>query len=185
MRKAKNFGRGADLFLDLGAFDPGQFQRKAHVFGHGQMRVKRIVLEHHGDVAFLGRKVVDHPVPDPNRARGDVLKPGETVTPPQALARKLRDVRRFEGALKGCVTAELTQGEYDSLVSLAYNVGADAVCKSTMVRLHNAGQHAEACAQFDRWNYFQGRDCRDPANRCTGLVKRRADERAQCEGTGP
>ncbi len=116
---------------------------------------------------------------------GQALKPGETVTPPQALARKLRDVRRFEGALKGCVTAELTQGEYDSLVSLAYNVGADAVCKSTMVRLHNAGQHAEACAQFDRWNYFQGRDCRDPANRCTGLVKRRADERAQCEGTGP
>lgn len=113
---------------------------------------------------------------------GQALKPGETVTPPQALARKLRDVRRFEGALKGCVTAELTQGEYDSLVSLAYNVGADAVCKSTMVRLHNAGQHAEACAQFDRWTYYQGRDCRDPTNGCRGQVTRRADERAQCEG---
>lgn len=113
---------------------------------------------------------------------GQALKPGETVTPPQALARKLRDVRRFEGALKGCMTAELTQGEYDALVSLAYNVGADAVCKSTMVRLHNAGQHAEACAQFDRWTYYQGRDCRDPANRCGGQVTRRVDERAQCEG---
>lgn len=113
---------------------------------------------------------------------GQALKPGEAVTPPQALARKLRDVRKFEGELKGCVTAELTQGEYDSLVSLAYNVGAGPVCASTMVRLHNAGQHAQACAQFDRWTMYQGKDCKDPANRCSGLAKRRAAERALCEG---
>lgn len=116
------------------------------------------------------------------RADGSAVQPGDRTTPPQALAQKLRDVRQFEGALKGCITAELTQGEYDSLVSLAYNVGADAVCKSTMVRLHNARRHAEACAQFDRWTFYQGKDCRDPANRCGGLVKRRADERAMCEG---
>ena len=113
--------------------------------------------------------------------RGQALKPGDTTNPTQALAKKLRDVRQFEGALKQCVTAELTQGEYDSLVSLAYNVGADAVCKSTMVRLHNQGKHAEACAQFDRWTFYQGKDCRDPANRCSGLAKRRAEERAMCE----
>jgi lysozyme len=53
-----------------------------------------------------------------------------------------------------------------------------------MVRLHNAGQHAEACAQFYRWLFFHGKDCRDPANRCAGLPKRRAQERATCEG-GP
>lgn len=113
--------------------------------------------------------------------QGQPLKPGDTTTPPQALAKKLRDVRTFEGSLKQCVTAELTQGEYDSLVSLAYNVGADAVCKSTMVRLHNQGKHAEACAQFDRWTFYQGKDCKDPANRCSGLAKRRAEERAMCE----
>lgn len=118
-------------------------------------------------------------------AQGKPLKPGEAITPPKALEQKLRDVRHFEGALKGCVTAPLTQGEYDSLVSLAYNVGADAVCKSTMVRLHNQGKHAEACAQFDRWTIYQGKDCRDPANRCSGLAKRRAAERATCEGAAP
>lgn len=113
--------------------------------------------------------------------QGQPLKPSDTTTPPKALAKKLRDVRTFEGSLKQCVTAELTQGEYDSLVSLAYNVGADAVCKSTMVRLHNQGKHAEACAQFDRWTFYQGKDCKDPANRCSGLAKRRAEERAMCE----
>lgn len=115
-------------------------------------------------------------------AQGQPLKPGEATTPPKALEQKLRDVRKFEGALKGCVTAELTQGEYDSLVRLAYNVGSQSVCASTMVRLHNQGRHAEACAQFDRWTFFQGKDCKEPANRCSGLAKRRADERAMCEG---
>lgn len=113
---------------------------------------------------------------------GQPLKPGEAVTPPQALARKLRDVRKSEGALQECVTAELTQGEYDSLVRLAYNVGPAAVCGSRMVKLHNADKHAEACAEFDRWTYYQGKDCKIPANRCGGLVKRRAEERAMCEG---
>lgn len=116
------------------------------------------------------------------RPDGSPVRLGDTISPPAAIALKLRDVRQFEGALRGCVTAPLTQGEFDSLVSLAYNVGAESVCKSTMVRLHNAGRHAEACAQFDRWTFFQGKDCRDPANRCSGLAKRRSAERAMCEG---
>jgi lysozyme len=116
------------------------------------------------------------------RPDGSPVQMGDTTRPPQALALALREVRQFESALQRCVTAPLTQGEYDSLVSLAYNVGADAVCRSTMVRLHNAGQHAQACAEFDRWTFFQGKDCRDPAHRCGGLVKRRESERAKCEG---
>lgn len=116
------------------------------------------------------------------RPDGTPVRMGDTTTPPQALQQKLRDIRSFEGALKGCVTSPLTQGEYDSLVDLAYNVGPAAVCGSTMVRLHNEGKHTEACAQFDRWVFFQGKDCRDPANRCGGLVTRRARARAVCEG---
>lgn len=116
---------------------------------------------------------------------GSAVKPGDKTSPPQALGQALRDVRKFEGALKDCPAlagAELTQGEYDSLVHLAYNVGADAVCKSTMARLHAAGQHADACAQFDRWTMYRGRDCRVRTNNCYGLVERRANERAMCEG---
>jgi lysozyme len=116
------------------------------------------------------------------RPDGSPVQMGDTTRPPQALALALREVRHFENALQRCVTAPLTQGEYDSLVSLAYNVGADAVCRSTMVALHNAGLHAAACAEFDRWTFFQGKNCRDPAHRCGGLVKRRQSERAKCEG---
>jgi len=63
----------------------------------------------------------------------DGVKPGDTISPPKALERKLRDVQAFEGALKQCVTVPLAQGEYDAYVSLAYNIGGTAFCSSTLV----------------------------------------------------
>jgi lysozyme len=107
---------------------------------------------------------------------------GDTTTPARALEAALRDVQRFEGELRRCITAPVAQHEYDAVVAWAYNVGTGAACRSTLVRKLNAGDYAGACAEFSRWTYFQGRDCRNPANRCSGLVKRRADERAKCEG---
>ena len=42
-----------------------------------QVRVERVVLEHHRDVAILRRQVVDDPVADRDRAVGDLLEPGD------------------------------------------------------------------------------------------------------------
>ncbi len=119
------------------------------------------------------------------RPDGSPVRMGDTTTPTEALARKLRDAQRFEGVLQQCIRVPLFQHEYDAIVSWAYNVGPGAACRSTLVRKLNAGDYAGACAEFDRWTYFQGRDCRDPANRCSGLAKRRAEERALCEGRAP
>jgi lysozyme len=116
------------------------------------------------------------------RPDGSPVQMGDTTTPARALEAALRDVQRFEGALKRCVRVPLHQHEYDAFLSFAYNVGAGKFCGSTMVTQLNAGDYAGACAQFDRWVFFRGKDCRDPANRCSGLVNRRADERAKCEG---
>ena len=113
---------------------------------------------------------------------GSPVRMGDTTTPAQALARALADVQRFEGALRQCVRVPLHQHEYDAFLSFAYNVGAGKFCGSTLVRKLNAGDYAGACSEFDRWVFFQGKDCRDPVNRCGGLVRRRADERAKCEG---
>ena len=100
---------------------------------------------------------------------------GDRIEPVQALVRKLADVQQFEGALKRCVRVPLHQHEYDAFLSLAYNIGSGAFCGSTLVRLLNQGQYAEACAQISRWTKFRGQDL-------PGLVKRRAEERAKCEG---
>jgi len=117
-----------------------------------------------------------------HRPDGTPVRMGDTTTPPQALQRALRDLEAFEGALKRCIRVPLHQHEYDAYLDHAYNVGARAFCDSTMARLLNEGKYEEACAQFERWVYFQGKDCRDPAHRCGGLVERRAKQRARCEG---
>ena len=41
------------------------------------VRVERVVLEHHGDVAVLRRHVVDDVAADRDLAAGDLLEPGD------------------------------------------------------------------------------------------------------------
>lgn len=103
------------------------------------------------------------------------VKLGDTTTPPAALARTLREVGRYEGAVKGCVKVPLNQGEYDAYVSLAYNIGTGAFCGSTLVKKLNAGDYAGACAEISKWDKFHGKPL-------PGLTRRRAEERATCEG---
>lgn len=105
----------------------------------------------------------------------DGVREGDTITPPKALERALRDVQKFEGALKRCIKVPLHQHEYDAFLSLAYNIGSGAFCGSTLVRKLNTGDYAGACAEISRWDKFKGRPLR-------GLTIRRAKERAQCEG---
>jgi len=100
---------------------------------------------------------------------------GDTIDPVTALARVLTDINKFEGALKQCVTVPLAQNEYDSFVSLAYNIGPTAFCSSTLVRLLNAGDYAGACLQILRWDKFKGKPLR-------GLTIRREKEYQLCTG---
>ena len=106
---------------------------------------------------------------------GSLLSPGERTTPPKALARALKDVKKFEGALKQCVKVPLHQYEYDAYISLAYNIGTGAFCNSTLVRKLNAEDYAEACRQILKWDKYQGKPLR-------GLTIRREKEFKQCTG---
>lgn len=99
---------------------------------------------------------------------------GQTITQQQADDYLRRDVRQFERAVSRLVTVPLTQGQFDALVSFAFNLGDGALAQSTMLRLLNAGDYTGAAAQFDRWNKAGGRVL-------PGLVRRRAAERALFE----
>ena len=103
------------------------------------------------------------------------VKPGDTITPPVALARALTDVQKFEGALKTCVRVPLAQHEYDAYIALSYNIGSSAFCGSTLVKKLNAGQYSEACGEILKWNKFKGQPLR-------GLTLRRQAEYVQCLG---
>lgn len=116
------------------------------------------------------------------------VKMGDTTTPVAALQRKLADVRKFEGALKRCVTVPLHPWEYDAYVNLAYNIGPTAFCDSTLVRRLNAGDYGGACdaiLMFDRAGPVKKPSdrCSHPDNRsCRGVWMRRLALHAQCLG---
>lgn len=103
------------------------------------------------------------------------VKLGDRTTPEKALTVALRDVQGFEGAIKECVTVPLAQHEYDAFVSLSYNIGSNAFCRSTLVRRLNAGDYVGACNQILRWDHFKGKPL-------AGLTKRRQEEFKKCLG---
>ena len=103
------------------------------------------------------------------------VKLGDRTTPEKAITVALRDVQGFEGAIKECVTVPLAQYEYDAFVSLSYNIGSNAFCRSTLVKLLNQEKYTEACNQILRWDQFKGKPL-------AGLTKRRQEEHTKCLG---
>ncbi len=67
-------GSFRDPALDLGLGVVLQPQAERHVLGHRHVRIERVVLEHHRDVAVLRRHVIDDVAADHDVAVGDVLE---------------------------------------------------------------------------------------------------------------
>ena len=99
---------------------------------------------------------------------GDV-KPGDRITREKATEYLTADLKHAENAVGKYVTVPLTQKQYDSLVSFAYNVGNGAFRKSTLLEKLNAGDYNGAAEQFQRWVKANG-------EKCDGLVNRRQKE---------
>lgn len=100
---------------------------------------------------------------------------GRAYTPAECNALLEADLASHAEGVNSCVRAPLTPGQRAAFVSFAFNVGTGAFCKSTMARKLNAGDYAGACRELSKWTYAGGRQL-------PGLVKRRAAERALCEG---
>lgn len=111
---------------------------------------------------------------------GTPVKMGDKIDVITAIKLKLAHIGKDEAALKRCVTAPITQAEYDNLVGFAFQYGTDAACKSTLVKLINERKYAEACHQYSRWTFVAGRDCRDPKSKCPGVAIRADERKAQC-----
>jgi len=107
---------------------------------------------------------------------GPDIKLGMSWTQAHADARFATDLAIFSQAVSARIdVARTTQGQFDALVSLAYNIGAQAFAASTLLKLHNAGEYIGAAAQFARWNKQDG-------VALGGLTTRRAGEAAIYRG---
>lgn len=76
----------------------------------------------------------------------------------------------YENDVLKIVRVKLTQGQFDALVSFAYNVGSRALSTSTLLKRLNAGDIKGAADEFLRWNKAGGKVM-------PGLTNRRKAER--------
>lgn len=103
------------------------------------------------------------------------VKIGDKITPERALVRLLSSTEKHADAIRQCIHVPLYQHEFDAYVSLAYNIGTGAFCKSTLVKKLNAKDYTGACEEIRRWNRAGGKVL-------PGLTKRRETEYRMCMG---
>ncbi len=108
---------------------------------------------------------------------GGQIGPNTVWTREQAGIRFKQHLAQFERDTRAALTIPTTQGQFDALVSFAYNLGNGALNRSTLLRLHNAGDFEGAAKQFVRWNRAGGQVLR-------GLTRRREAEAALYQGDG-
>lgn len=101
---------------------------------------------------------------------GGRIRRGTIWTRAQADERFKQHLAQFERDVAAMITAPTTQGQFDALVSLAYNTGSANLRGSTLLRHHNSRRYADAANEFGRWVFAGGK-------RMNGLVRRREAER--------
>lgn len=111
---------------------------------------------------------------------GRPIKPGTVWSQERADARFEQLLAGLEAEVNGLLGgAPTTQGQFDAMVSFAYNLGADidlddiaeGLGDSTLLKKHLAGDYDGAAREFAKWNRAGGRVL-------AGLTRRRAAEAA-------
>ena len=95
--------------------------------------------------------------------------PDRTITQEEADARLLQNLQLSVEQVNNCVTVELSQHEFDALVSFDFNCGYGSLRSSTLLRLVNEGDFAGAAEEFEKWDHVSGKVC-------AGLLRRRLAE---------
>ncbi|AKH36884.1 MULTISPECIES: lysozyme [Nitrosomonas] len=106
------------------------------------------------------------------------VKAGDKTDPVRALGLLYRDANEMVTQLSrpSCIgDVPVYQHEADAFISLTYNIGASAFCKSTLAKKlkQNPPDYAGACTEILRWNKAGGRAL-------AGLKKRRQQEYELC-----
>lgn len=134
---------------------------------------EKAVIPVKGDVPTVGPGLTKRP-------DGTPVRMGDTIQPVDGVQRSLAHIAKDETALKKCVTGPMSQAEYDVLVGFAYQYGTATACKSSMVRLANAGDYTGACEAYGRYKFAAGRDCSIRSSGCYGVWTRAQERVSQC-----
>lgn len=97
------------------------------------------------------------------------VKEGDEICDVGAEELLKKDVESAERAVNTFVDVDLTQEQFDALVSFVFNLGVGNFKKSTLLRKLNKEDYKGAAKEFPRWNKAGGRELR-------GLTRRRNAE---------
>lgn len=98
------------------------------------------------------------------------VRMGQTITEAQAETFLRADVAATVCAVSGMVKVPVSQEQFDALVSFAFNLGANALMHSTLLKKLNAGDYDDAADEFLHWDHDNGQQV-------AGLTLRRTAER--------
>ncbi len=107
------------------------------------------------------------------------VKKGDKITQEEADAIFDAEIEMYIDGVNSMLKVEVTQGQFDAMVSLAYNVGldmdlddvAEGLGDSTLLKKVNRKDFAGAAEEFPKWNKAGGQVL-------NGLTRRRMAERA-------
>ena len=99
---------------------------------------------------------------------GDGTVVGSPITMGQATELLRKDLHTAEQAVNSC-GVELTQNEFDALVSFTYNLGVGAFERSTLLKLLKTGNKTAASGEFPKWSMAGGKEV-------PGILRRRHAE---------
>lgn len=102
---------------------------------------------------------------------GKEAKIGRTITKKQGEVFFRADIAESEAEIKRVVKVALSQGQFDALVSIHYNMGLTRLLKTEIIDQVNKGDPIAAAGLFARHNKAEGKVF-------SGLTKRRASEAA-------
>ena len=103
------------------------------------------------------------------------VKEGDRVDQEAAEAFLIEDLEEFEDHVQRLVEVDLSQDQFDALVSWTFNLGYGNLAASTLLAKLNDGLYDEVPEQIKRWTRAGGRVL-------DGLVKRRNAEALLWEG---
>ena len=101
---------------------------------------------------------------------GTPVKIGDQISKERAEALLKHVVDNFSVAVEVDIKIEVTQNQFDAMVSLAYNIGLGAFKNSTLLRQLNRGNFVGASQEFLRWDKSNGKPL-------LGLTRRREREK--------
>lgn len=101
---------------------------------------------------------------------GSPVKQGDKITLEEAYQYLESHLQKHVISQINSLAPSVTQDQFDALASFVYNLGAEALKKSTLLRFVNAkAPSATIAAEFAKWNKAGGKIL-------AGLVKRRKSE---------